>query len=102
MSLERVLYYEDYLVVDPGDTPLKDKQLLSELEYREAIENYGDTFDAKMGAEAVHDLLAIVLRYITMDKTRFDFVIPKYITQLLTLDTLVTKNKHLTRRLFFE
>jgi len=56
-SLERVLYYEDYLVVDPGNTPLKEKQLLSEMEYREAQEKYGEGFEAKMGAEAVRDLL---------------------------------------------
>ncbi|MFC1498651.1 DNA-directed RNA polymerase subunit beta' [Verrucomicrobiota bacterium] len=56
-SLERVLYYEDYIVVDPGDTPLKIKHLFSELEYREALEKYGDSFVAKMGAEAVFDLL---------------------------------------------
>jgi DNA-directed RNA polymerase subunit beta' len=55
--LERVLYYEDYLVIEPGDTPLKPKQLLSEMEYREAQEKYGDGFEAKMGAEAVRDVL---------------------------------------------
>jgi DNA-directed RNA polymerase subunit beta' len=56
-SLERVLYYEDYMVTEPGDTPLKLKQLLSETEYREALEKYGETFEAKMGAEAVKDVL---------------------------------------------
>jgi DNA-directed RNA polymerase subunit beta' len=56
-SLERVLYYEDYLVIDPGDTPMKYKQLLSEMEYREAIEQYGDGFDARMGAEGVREAL---------------------------------------------
>ena len=57
-NLERVLYYDNYIVVDPGDTPLKEKQLLSEDEYREAIANYGiDSFVAKIGAEGVRDLL---------------------------------------------
>jgi len=56
-SLERVLYYEDYMVTDPGDTPLKAKQLLSEMEYREALDKYGETFVAKMGAEAVREIL---------------------------------------------
>ncbi|MCS7047768.1 MAG: DNA-directed RNA polymerase subunit beta' [Verrucomicrobiae bacterium] len=56
-ELERVIYYEDYIVVDPGKTPLKPKQLLNEMEYREAREQYGDGFVAKMGAEAVRDLL---------------------------------------------
>ena len=59
-NLERVLYYEDYLVIDPGDTPLKMKQLLSEMEYREAQSQYGDSFVAKMGAEGVCDVLAKV------------------------------------------
>ncbi|HNQ74514.1 MAG TPA: DNA-directed RNA polymerase subunit beta' [Verrucomicrobiota bacterium] len=59
--LERVIYYEDYLVIDPGNTPLKPNQLLSEHEYREARDTYGaEAFVAKMGAEAVRDALARV------------------------------------------
>ncbi len=57
-ELERVLYYEDYIVIDEGKTPLKPKQLLTEMEYREAREQYGEGFVAKMGAEAVRDLLS--------------------------------------------
>ena len=58
-NLERVIYYEDYLVIDPGNTPLKAHQLLSEHEYREAKETYGaDAFQAKIGAEGVRDALA--------------------------------------------
>jgi DNA-directed RNA polymerase subunit beta' len=58
-NLERVIYYEDYMVIDPGQTPLKLHQLLSEMEYREARQTYGaDAFVAKMGAEAVRDALA--------------------------------------------
>jgi DNA-directed RNA polymerase subunit beta' len=57
-NLERVLYYEDYIVTDPGDTPLQLKQLLNEMEYREALDKYGDeAFSAKMGAEGIRDLL---------------------------------------------
>ncbi len=56
-DLERVVYYEDYIVIDEGKTPLKPKQLLTEMEYRESREQYGDGFVAKMGAEAVKDLL---------------------------------------------
>ncbi|HAV61132.1 MAG TPA: DNA-directed RNA polymerase subunit beta', partial [Verrucomicrobiales bacterium] len=60
-NLERVIYYEDYMVIDPGSTPLTVNQLLSEVEYREARETYGaDAFVAKMGAEAVRDGLARV------------------------------------------
>ncbi len=59
--LERVIYYEDYLVIDPGNTPLKQNQLLSEHEFREARETYGaDKFVAKMGAEAVREVLCKV------------------------------------------
>src|SRR6201987_6133528 len=60
-NLERVIYYEDYMVIDPGSTPLKQNQLLSEHEYREAKETYGaEAFVAKMGAEAVREALANV------------------------------------------
>lgn len=56
-NLERVLYYEDYMVTDPGNTPLKLMQLLSEMEYRDACDKYGDAFTARMGAEAVREVL---------------------------------------------
>jgi DNA-directed RNA polymerase subunit beta' len=60
-NLERVIYYEDYMVISPGSTPLKLHQLLSEHEYREARETYGpDGFVAKMGAEAVREALSNV------------------------------------------
>lgn len=58
-DLERVIYYEEYVVTDPGNTELEKKQLLNDLEYREAQEKYGrEAFTAKMGAEAVAELLA--------------------------------------------
>ena len=56
-ELERVLYFEAYLVVDPGMTTLKKGQLLSEEEYIEALEEFGNDFDALMGAEAIHSVL---------------------------------------------
>ncbi|MEM1295490.1 MAG: DNA-directed RNA polymerase subunit beta', partial [Verrucomicrobiota bacterium] len=57
--LERVIYYEDYIVIDPGNTPLEAGQLLTEMEWREAEEEYGeDSFRVGMGAEAVKELLA--------------------------------------------
>ena len=57
-ELERVLYFESYIVVDPGDTPLKKKELLSETRYRKAVEEFGPgSFRAGMGAEAVRELL---------------------------------------------
>ncbi|TCO93389.1 DNA-directed RNA polymerase subunit beta' [Chthoniobacter flavus] len=57
-QLERVIYYEDYLVIDPGQTPLQKCQLLTEVEYREALDQYGETFNAGMGAEAIKALLS--------------------------------------------
>ena len=59
-SLERVIYYEDYLVTDPGDTPLKPNQLLTEAEYQDYFEQYGDSFEAIMGAEGIRKVLTRV------------------------------------------
>ncbi|MFY9377246.1 MAG: DNA-directed RNA polymerase subunit beta' [Peptococcia bacterium] len=56
-SLEKVLYFVSYIVTDPGDTPLMKKQLLTEAEYREYKEKYGNRFQAGMGAEAIKILL---------------------------------------------
>jgi DNA-directed RNA polymerase subunit beta' len=57
-EIERILYFEAFVVVDAGMTPLQKGQLLSDEAYLEAIEQYGDEFDARMGAEAVRDLLS--------------------------------------------
>ena len=56
-TLEKVLYFASYIVLDPGDTPLMRKQLLTESEYRENREKYGNAFKAGMGAEAIKTLL---------------------------------------------
>ena len=56
-DLERVLYYEDYIVTDPGDTPLEYKKIISEAEYYEAVEKYGENFEAEMGAAAIRKCL---------------------------------------------
>jgi DNA-directed RNA polymerase subunit beta' len=56
-DLEKVIYYEEYVVIDPGNTPLKKNQLLTEEEYQDACNKYGAAFKAKIGAEAVKDLL---------------------------------------------
>ena len=56
-DLEKVLYFESYIVLNSGDTPLKEKQLLNEEEYKEAREKYGDKFEASIGAEAIKVLL---------------------------------------------
>jgi len=63
-DIERVLYFESYVVIDPGMTPLERFQLLTDEQYLEAVEENGDEFDARMGAEAVFELL----RTLEMDK----------------------------------
>ncbi|MFZ8988335.1 MAG: DNA-directed RNA polymerase subunit beta', partial [Methylophilaceae bacterium] len=57
-DIERVLYFEAYMVVDPGMTPLIKGQLLTEDDYHAKIEEYGDEFEAVMGAEGVKQLLS--------------------------------------------
>ena len=56
-DIERILYFEAFVVIDPGFTDLEKGQLLSDETYYDAIEQYGDEFDAKMGAEAILDML---------------------------------------------
>jgi DNA-directed RNA polymerase subunit beta' len=56
-ELEKVLYFESYVVTDPGKTPLQYKELLGEGRYRKAREEFGDGFESEMGAEAVRKLL---------------------------------------------
>jgi DNA-directed RNA polymerase subunit beta' len=56
-SLEKIIYFQDYVVVDPGETPLKERQLLTEDEFKEAHQQYGDTFEVGMGADAIKKLL---------------------------------------------
>ncbi len=56
-DIERVLYFESYVVTDPGMTTLEPRELLSDEKYYEAMEEFGDEFSAKMGAEAIQDLM---------------------------------------------
>src|SRR6187399_1515819 len=56
-DLERILYFEAYVVIEPGDTDLKDKQLLNEDQYRQERERWGFKFKAQMGAEAIKEML---------------------------------------------
>jgi DNA-directed RNA polymerase subunit beta' len=56
-DIERVLYFESFVVVDPGLTDLEIGQLLTDEDYYQKLEEYGDEFDARMGAEAVQALL---------------------------------------------
>ncbi|MBU1062052.1 MAG: DNA-directed RNA polymerase subunit beta', partial [Candidatus Omnitrophica bacterium] len=56
-DLEKVIYYEEFIVIDPGDTPFKKKELLTEEKYRQYGERYGNKFKAMIGAEAIRELL---------------------------------------------
>src|SRR5829696_8189341 len=59
-DIEKIVYFQDYVVTDPGKTPLKKKQLLTEDEYRAAHEEYADECEAEMGAEAIKKLLGLL------------------------------------------
>lgn len=56
-SLEKIIYFQDYVVIDPGQTPLKERQLLNEDDFKAARTQYGDAFEVDMGAEAIKKLL---------------------------------------------
>ncbi len=94
-SLERIVYFQDYVVVEPGDTPLKERHLLTEDEFRKAKEQYklggqyNEEFQADMGAEAVRKLLL-----------RLDLVaLSKQLRQDLVETSSKQKVKDLTKRL---
>jgi DNA-directed RNA polymerase subunit beta' len=88
-DIERVLYFEAFVVVDPGMTELERGQLLNDEVYLEAMEQYGDEFDARMGAEAIRDLL----RQIDLEEEI------KMMREELPTTTSETKIKKITKRL---
>src|ERR1041384_4857654 len=59
-AIERVLYFEAFVVIDPGMTPLERGQLMTDDSYLEAMGEYGDDFDARMGAEAIYEMLKTI------------------------------------------
>ena len=69
-EIERVLYFEAFVVIEPGMTPMQRGQLLTDELYLEAIEEHGDEFDARMGAEAVYELLKSIDLAAEMIKVR--------------------------------
>jgi DNA-directed RNA polymerase subunit beta' len=69
-DLEKVIYFQDYVVTDPGDTELKHQQMLTEDQYREAVEKYGNAFRALMGADAVRELIEKLDLPAIAEKTR--------------------------------
>jgi DNA-directed RNA polymerase subunit beta' len=94
-DIERILYFESYVVVDPGMTTLERSQLLTDEQYLEAIEEYVDEFDARMGAEAVYELLRSIdipreVEQIRQDMTatRSETKIKKYSKRLKLLESL--------------
>ncbi len=88
-DIERVLYFEAFVVIDPGMTRLERGQLLSDETYLEAIEEYGDEFDARMGAEAIYELLKGMKLKDEVVKLRED----------IPITTSETKGKKLAKRL---
>ena len=100
-EIERVLYFESFVILDPGMTPLDKGQLLTDDEYLDAVELHGDDFVAKMGAEAIYDLLkAIDLKEQVetlreeINSTNSETKIKKYSKRLKVMDALLTsKNR---------
>ncbi len=88
-DIERVLYFEAFVVVDPGMTELERGQLLNDEAYLDAMEQYGDEFDARMGAEAIRDLL----RQIDLEEEI------KSLREELPATNSETKIKKITKRL---
>jgi len=86
-QLEKVLYFESYVVVDPGDTKLKDKDLLSDEEYRKYAQEFGDKFKAGIGAEAVKELL----RNINLDEQSKELRLKIHATASLGVKRKLTK-----------
>ncbi|MEA1889017.1 MAG: DNA-directed RNA polymerase subunit beta' [Pseudomonadota bacterium] len=88
-DIERVLYFEGYIIIDAGMTPLEEQALLTEDQYIEALEEYGDEFEASMGAEAIRSLLK-----------RIDLKeVAETLREELDNTNAVTKIKKLTKRL---
>jgi len=95
-EIERVLYFEAYLVTDPGMTDLKRGQLMSEEEYLESLEQYGDDFTAAMGAEAIYEILKKIDLKVVMDQIHDDMQatssqikIKRYQKRLKLLESLI-------------
>lgn len=88
-DLERVLYFEAYVVIDPGMTQLEKGQLLSEEAFYDAIEEYGDEFEARMGADAIQELLRAI---------NLEVEVPRIRDELLKT-TSEARHKKLSKRL---
>ena len=83
--IERILYFESYVVLDAGLTTLERGQLLTDEQYIEAVEEFGDEFDARMGAEAVFELLRTIDLNEELMKLRDDVNATRSVTKLKRL-----------------
>ena len=98
-EIERVLYFESFVVIEPGMTPFQRNQLMNEEEYLEATQQYGDDFVAKMGAEAIRELLKTMdlqgevhrLRE-EIDGTSSETKIKKHTKRLKAIESLIVSN----------
>jgi len=100
-EIERVLYFESFVVLDEGTTSLNKGQLLTDDEYLDAVENHGDDFVAKMGAEAVYELLKSIDLKMEITRLREDILgtnsetkIKKYSKRLKLMESLVASKNH--------
>lgn len=98
-EIERILYFESFVVLDPGMTPLEKGQLLTDDDYLDAVEEYGDDFDAKMGAEAVYELLQSLdlkeeVKFLReeINSTNSETKIKKYAKRLKVIEALLNSN----------
>ena len=98
-EIERVLYFESYVVIDPMQTTLERGRLLNEEEFYEASQQYGDDFVAKMGAEAIHELLRtmdlpqeVELLREGIEGTSSETKIKKYTKRLKAIESLISSN----------
>ncbi len=88
-QLERVFYFEEYVVIDPGDTPLKEKELLSEDNYKKKLSEFGSRFKAGIGAESVRELL----KKINLES------LAKELKEKIDATTTLTNKRKFTKRL---
>src|SRR5690625_6400039 len=88
-DIERILYFESFVITDPVMTPLEKGQLLSDEQYFEAMEEHGDEFTAKMGAEAIQQLLQDIDFEGEIDQLR----------EVMTATNSETRIKKLSKRL---
>ena len=98
-EIERVLYFESYVVIDPMQTPLERGKLLNEDEFYEASQQYGEDFVAKMGAEAIHELLrtmdlqnVVAMLREGIEGTNSETKIKKYSKRLKAIESLIISN----------